>query len=71
MLLSAKPFIEFKIQQMREQVEQMEQMEQKPTLELIRVGNDPASVKYVSNKIKRCNEVGIVSEVYESSSRIP
>lgn len=65
MLLSAKPFIEFKIQQMREQVEQMEQMEQKPTLALIRVGNDPASVKYVSNKIKRCNEVGIVSEVYE------
>ena len=62
MLLSAKPFIEFKIQQMREQVEQMEQ---KPTLALIRVGNDPASVKYVSNKIKRCNEVGIVSEVYE------
>ena len=62
MLLSAKPFVEFKIQQMKEQVEQMKQ---KPTLALIRVGNDPASVKYVSNKIKRCNEVGIISEIYE------
>ena len=62
MLLSAKPFVQFKIQQMKEQVEQMAK---KPTLALIRVGNDPASVKYVSNKIKRCEEIGIISEVYE------
>ena len=62
MLLSAKPFVEFKVQQMKEQVAQMEK---KPTLALIRVGNDPASIKYVNNKIKRCEEVGVISQVYE------
>ena len=67
MLLSAKPFVEFKVQQMKEQVAQMEK---KPTLALIRVGNDPASVKYVNNKIKRCEEVGVVSQVYELSETV-
>lgn len=62
MLLSAKPFVEYKIQEMKETVSKLKT---KPILALIRVGNDPASVKYVSNKIKRCEEVGIVSQVYE------
>ena len=62
MLLTAKPFVEYKIQMMKEEVEQMNKA---PILALIRVGNDPASIKYVSNKIKRCEEVGIISRVYE------
>ena len=62
MLLSAKPFVEYKIQEMKETVSKLKT---KPILALIRVGNDPASVKYVSNKIKRCEEVGIISQVYE------
>ena len=62
MLLSAKPFVEYKIQEMKETVSKLKI---KPILALIRVGNDPASVKYVSNKIKRCEEVGVISQVYE------
>ena len=34
-----------------------------PTLIIIQVGNNPASNKYVSNKIKRCEEVGIKCEL--------
>lgn len=30
-----------------------------PTLGIIQVGNNPASTKYVNNKIKDCEEVGI------------
>jgi methylenetetrahydrofolate dehydrogenase (NADP+)/methenyltetrahydrofolate cyclohydrolase len=62
MLLSAKPFVEYKIQEMKETVSKLKI---KPVLALIRVGNDPASIKYVSNKVKRCEEVGIISQVYE------
>ncbi len=62
MLLTAKPFVEYKIQELKDKVSKLKT---KPVLALIRVGNDPASVKYVSNKIKRCNEVGIESQVYE------
>lgn len=67
MLLSAKPFVEFKLQQMKELVSKMQK---KPVLALIRIGDDPASIKYVANKIKRCEEVGIESRVYTLSERI-
>ena len=36
-----------------------------PCLALIRVGNDDASKVYVRNKVKACNEVGIISMVTE------
>lgn len=62
MLLSAKPYVEHKIKELKEQVDKLKI---KPTLALIRVGNDPASIKYVNNKIKRCEEVGIKSQVHE------
>ena len=64
MILNAKPFVEFKINEMKERVANLLSP---PVLALIRVGNDPASVKYVNNKIKRCQEVGIISEVHELS----
>ena len=64
MILNAKPFVEFKINEMKERVGNLLSP---PVLALIRVGNDPASVKYVNNKIKRCQEVGIISEVHELS----
>jgi methylenetetrahydrofolate dehydrogenase (NADP+)/methenyltetrahydrofolate cyclohydrolase len=34
----------------------------RPCLAAVRVGNDPASAVYVRNKIRACEEVGIVSE---------
>jgi methylenetetrahydrofolate dehydrogenase (NADP+)/methenyltetrahydrofolate cyclohydrolase len=62
MILNAKPFVDFKINELKERVSNLLCP---PTLALIRVGNDPASIKYVNNKIKRCEQVGIVSEVHE------
>ncbi len=38
------------------------ELEYKPCLVVVRVGEDPASAVYVGNKIKACEEVGIVSE---------
>ena len=38
-----------------------------PTLTIIQVGNNPASTKYVDNKIKDCKEVGIQVDLF----RIP
>ena len=60
MLLEAKPYVELKIKELKERVEKLET---KPKLVIIRVGNDFASGKYVNNKIKRCEEVGIESEI--------
>lgn len=37
----------------------------KPNLTVIRVGNDPSSITYVKNKIKACDEVGMLSTLVE------
>ena len=60
MLLEAKPYVEGKLKELKERVERLET---KPKLVIIRVGNDFASGKYVNNKVKRCEEVGIESEI--------
>ena len=66
-LLSGKEFAKFKIKQMKAIVDSIEQ---KPVLALIKIGEDAASERYVRNKIKRCEEVGIESEVYKFSADI-
>jgi methylenetetrahydrofolate dehydrogenase (NADP+)/methenyltetrahydrofolate cyclohydrolase len=43
--------------------ERVAQLPTTPKLVIIRVGNDFASGKYVNNKIKRCAEVGLLSEI--------
>lgn len=60
MLLEAKPYVEMKVKELKERVEKLKN---KPKLVIIRVGNDFASGKYVANKVKRCEEVGINSEI--------
>lgn len=60
MLLDARPIVEKKIEELKDRVSKLNR---KPKLVIIRVGEDYASGKYVTNKIKRCEEVGIVSEV--------
>lgn len=45
--------------------------ENTPVLQIIRVGNDQASKKYVDNKIKMCGEVGITSQVTHFSEYTP
>lgn len=59
-ILDAKELVENKIEELKNRVNKLNR---KPKLAIIRVGDDYASGKYVANKIKRCNEVGIESEV--------
>ena len=60
MLLDARPYVEEKIKELKERVNKLNKQ---PKLVIIRVGNDFASGKYVANKVKRCEEVGIKSEI--------
>lgn len=62
MILYATDYVENEIVRMAELVEKMDK---KPTLALIRVGNDPASKVYVNNKIKMCERIGIKSVVHK------
>lgn len=43
----------------------VEQRQRAPGLAVVLIGNDPASVIYVSNKRKACEEVGITSHSYD------
>ena len=61
MLLDARQLRDERIIELKERVEKLKE---KPELALIRVGNDPASEKYVNNKSKLCEQVGVKSEVY-------
>lgn len=60
MLLDARPYVKEKIEELKERVNKLDKQ---PKLVIIRVGNDFASGKYVANKVKRCEEVGIKSEI--------
>lgn len=62
MILYATDYVESEIIKLTEEVAKMDR---KPTLALIRVGDDPASKVYVNNKIKMCERVGIESVIYE------
>lgn len=58
MILYADKYVNDKIAILKQQVSEMERP---PKLVIIRVDGDPASERYVKNKEKRCNEVGIIS----------
>ena len=60
MLLYAKPYVEDKIKELKNRVDKLEYT---PKLVILRVDGDKASEKYVNNKVKRCEEVGIESDV--------
>lgn len=60
MILDARKIVENKMNELRERVDKLEH---KPKLVIIRIGDDFASGKYVNNKIKRCNEANIESEI--------
>ncbi len=59
-LLNAKSLVEKKIINLKNRVEKLNK---KPLLVIIRIGQDFASGKYISNKIKKCEEVGIDSKI--------
>lgn len=56
MLLNAKPYVEKKIAELQDRLSQLNKA---PKLAIIQVEGDPASDRYVHNKMKRCTEVGI------------
>jgi len=59
-LLDARQLVTKKVGQLKERVNKLSK---KPSLVIIRVGEDFASGKYVSNKVKKCEEVGISSKI--------
>jgi methylenetetrahydrofolate dehydrogenase (NADP+)/methenyltetrahydrofolate cyclohydrolase len=60
-LKNVKEYVDSKKQTLRDRVSQLPQA---PKLAIVQVGNDPASMRYVRNKIKDCKEVGIDGDVY-------
>ena len=66
-LLDARKIVEKKITELKNRIDKLEK---KPKLVIIRIGDDFASGKYVANKIKRCSEVGIDSEIIHLEENI-
>lgn len=60
MILDGRKVVESKIEDLKLRVIKLNH---KPTLAIVRVGEDFASGKYVANKINKCAEVGINSKV--------
>ena len=60
MLLNAQDYVNERVEILRKRVSKLKQT---PKLAIIRVGDDYASGKYVQNKVKRCKEVGMHSEI--------
>lgn len=50
--------------------EKIEKMEKVPQLAIVQVGNVEASNRYVKNKVKDCQEVGIIAHVYHFEDNI-
>lgn len=67
LLLDTRELASRTIQSLQEQVQQLPSV---PKLVIIRVGEDFASGKYVNNKIKRCAEVGIASEIIHFAENV-
>lgn len=67
MILDARQYVKYKIEELNLRVHKLDR---KPKLIIIRVGNDYASGKYVANKIKKCEEVGIESEVIQFEEHV-
>lgn len=58
-LMYAKPYVDSKIEELKERVEKLNK---RPKLVIIRVEGDKASERYVRNKNKMCDEIGILNE---------
>lgn len=67
MLLDARKVVSDKILELKERVNKLNK---KPKLVIIRVGDDPASEKYVNNKVNKCKAVGIESEVIKMEAKV-
>lgn len=68
MILRTEQYIEDKIEELKIRVEKLEH---KPKLVILKANSDLASERYVRNKIKRCEKVGIESEIIEVGELVP
>ena len=59
-LLITKDYVTTKIEELKNKVDKLNK---KPKLVIVRVNDDEPSERYIRNKIKRCEEVGIISEI--------
>lgn len=66
-LLDARQLVTKKIEELKDRVNKLRK---KPSLVIIRIGEDFASGKYVSNKIKKCQEVGINSKIIHLNEKV-
>ena len=66
-LLDARQLVTKKVAELKNRVNKLSK---KPSLVIIRVGEDFASGKYVSNKVKKCEEVGISSKIIHLDENI-
>ena len=66
-LLDARQLVTKKVVELKDRVNKLSK---KPSLVIIRVGEDFASGKYVSNKVKKCEEVGISSKIIHLDENI-
>ena len=66
-LLDARQLVTKKIEELKDRVNKLSK---KPSLVIIRIGEDFASGKYVANKIKKCEEVGINSRIIHLNENV-
>lgn len=66
-LLDARQLVTKKVSELKNRVDKLRK---KPSLVIIRIGEDFASGKYVANKIKKCEEVGIDSKIIHLDENI-
>ena len=66
-LLDARQLVGKKVEELKKRVNRLNK---KPSLVIIRIGEDFASGKYVANKIKKCEEVGIESKIIHLEENI-
>lgn len=66
-LLDARQLVIKKVSELKNRVDKLRK---KPSLVIIRIGEDFASGKYVANKIKKCEEVGINSKIIHLDENI-
>lgn len=63
-IIDGKAYADKLCSQLVGEVENLQQRGINPCIAVVLVGEDPASQVYVNNKVKRCHEVGILSQEY-------
>ncbi|WP_027121579.1 bifunctional 5,10-methylenetetrahydrofolate dehydrogenase/5,10-methenyltetrahydrofolate cyclohydrolase [Mycoplasma leonicaptivi] len=68
-ILEGKTLAKIELEKLKKDLEEL-QLIRKPILSIIQVGDNPASNKYIKNKLKKCEEVGIEGRLYKFKESI-